>query len=291
MPAPPQAAYSFMANPRSSLQVHPLLVDVIVLGSTATAEGTRVAATFVDALRVCGLTMKMPVAAHFFLPAREPLVLYAHGSSLGLVTVEHRFDFLEGDGGTSLVRQAVFIDAKILRGYTVRTARAAHEEALHRTAEALSRSSTPPTVAAIAAAYRSGAPIPPADVLHLSGRVCRGVDESNFETLHPDGLLVKPFSWVVGDDGVAMLLDSTSSLVERFHRLGFKDEWIRAKLAAGEHFRLALFPRAEATAATWDGIFQLVEQHFAPSIARKVTRHAAALRTTPFETIQASAAR
>ena len=33
------------------------------------------------------------------------------------------------------------------------------------------------------------------------------------------------------------------SLVERFHRLGFRDEWIRAKLAAGEHFRLRSFAR------------------------------------------------
>ena len=123
----------------------------------------------------------------------------------------------------------------------------------------------------------------------LSGRVCRAATADGFRTLHPDGVDVKPWSWVVGEDGLRMLLGGRRSVIERLRDLGFTDAWIRAKLDAGESFRLALFPAAQAVPATWDGIFTLVRANFPRAVAAKVERCEAALRATPFESIQARA--
>ena len=67
--------------------------------------------------------------------------------------------------------------------------------------------------------------------------MCRGSEEKHFKTLHKDGETVKPFSWVVGADGVAMLLDPKTPVVERLRKLGFADYWIRKRLQDGEAFR------------------------------------------------------
>jgi ABC-type transport system involved in cytochrome c biogenesis ATPase subunit len=123
----------------------------------------------------------------------------------------------------------------------------------------------------------------------LCGRVCRAADANGFRTLHPDGVELKPLSWVIGGDGLRMLLEvNGNSNCERLRLLGFDDQWILKKLDDGETFRLALFPKEEVYAASWDGIFALVKQEF-PHLAAKVLRHEAALRSTPFHTIQATA--
>ena len=121
----------------------------------------------------------------------------------------------------------------------------------------------------------------------VAGRVCRGANAEAFETLHPDGLTVKPISWVVGEEGLAMLLgaahvderttpplhQSVNRAVneERLTRLGFERRWIRKKIAAGERFRLALFPAEAAVPATWEGVFRVVRETF-PAVAPKVLR-------------------
>jgi hypothetical protein len=143
----------------------------------------------------------------------------------------------------------------------------------------------------LAEACAAGTPLPPDCFAGCSGRVCRGADEAAFRTLHPDGIEIKPFSWVVGTDGLEMLLGGSAvkeSVLSRLRKLGFVDEWIHAKLLAGEGFRVALFPRAACVEATWDGIMQIVASHF-PSVAPKVLQWDQALRETPFETIQGRA--
>ena len=123
----------------------------------------------------------------------------------------------------------------------------------------------------------------------LSGRVCRAATADGFRTLHPDGIDVKPWSWVVGEDGLRMLLLGRRSVIERLCDLGFTDAWIRAKLNAGESFRLALFPAAQAVPATWDGLLILVRTQFPRVVAAKVGRCEVGLRATPFERIEARA--
>ena len=125
----------------------------------------------------------------------------------------------------------------------------------------------------------------------LAGRVCRGAPSSAtaFETLHPDGLAIKPYSWVLGEDGLRMLLDGDDSTATRLGKLGFSDFWVRKKLQDGEVFRLALFPAESAQEATWDGVLRLVDMGFPPAVGAKVHAHAEALRSTPFEQIEARA--
>ena len=98
----------------------------------------------------------------------------------------------------------------------------------------------------------------PAIMERLSGRVCRGGSHESFRSLHPDGVEVKPWSWVVAADGLTMLLggplDAAQGpgpfVLQKFRKLGFVDSWVRKKLLDGERFRLALFPRAAAFPAT-----------------------------------------
>ena len=78
---------------------------------------------------------------------------------------------------------------------------------------------------------------------------------------------------------------TNESVLSRLRKLGFVDEWIRAKLRAGERFRVAIFPRAVCVEATWDGIMQIVSLHFS-SVAPKVLRWDQSLREIDFETIQ-----
>ena len=132
----------------------------------------------------------------------------------------------------------------------------------------------------------------------LCARVCRGAGADAFDTLHPDGVDVKPWAWIVGSDGIAMLLEAFSSSTSRddgggvaagLRRLGFADEWMAKKLRDGEQFRLALMPASEATPATWDGIFSLVRTSFPHAVFAKVARHRDALCSTPFHVIEESA--
>ncbi|EOD33955.1 hypothetical protein EMIHUDRAFT_423585 [Emiliania huxleyi CCMP1516] len=147
-------------------------------------------------------------------------------------------------------------------------------------------------VAAVAAYARlpEGAPRGPLTALPLSrvsGRVSRGATLAAFETLHPDGLAVKPVSWVVGEEGLSMLLGA-GTVEERLLRLGFEKRWIERRRAAGEAFRLALFPAEAAEPATWDGIFNVVRETF-PEAAPKVLARAGELRALPFAELQARA--
>lgn len=122
----------------------------------------------------------------------------------------------------------------------------------------------------------------------LSGRVCRSRNDEGFRTLHPDGEMIKPWSWVIAEDGLRMLL-SQATILASFRRLGFTDSWVRAKLENGERFRLAVFPRTQAVLATWDGIISIASEHYPASVRDKVLSCAEALRTTPFAAIEVRA--
>jgi energy-coupling factor transporter ATP-binding protein EcfA2 len=113
--------------------------------------------------------------------------------------------------------------------------------------------------------------MPPPAMDSVCGRVCRAASVEGFRTLHPDGEALKPFSWVLGGDGLQQILGDGLAMGQRMRLLGFTDEWMRAKLDNGESFRLALFPREAASPASWDGIFALIEAEF-PTLAPKVSR-------------------
>ena len=142
---------------------------------------------------------------------------------------------------------------------------------------------------------------PPERLRGFGGRVCRGRCDEEFASLHPHGVRVKPFVWVVGEDGLDMLLspatagmgadggDERVRVLSCLRQLGFEKKWLRAKLANGETFRLALFPLDAAQPASWDGIFALVRTHFPEAVASKVLRCEAALRSESFATLEARA--
>ena len=105
------------------------------------------------------------------------------------------------------------------------------------------------------------------------------------------------------------MLLGAGTVEERLLRLGFEKRWIErrrwqvvagatswgpshvhpsSRRAAGEAFRLALFPAEAAEPATWDGIFNVVRETF-PEAAPKVLARAGELRALPFAELQARA--
>ena len=155
-------------------------------------------------------------------------------------------------------------------------------------------SPTQQAVARVAHAFRvkiAGGKTPTIDANFLDllcARVCHGAGESAFDTLQMQGIKVKPFCWILGADGIAMLLDD-GDVANRLRMLGFTDKWMAKKLADGNTFRLALMPASSAVPATWDGVLDTIRQHFTPALSAKCDAHAAALRSTPFAEIQARA--
>jgi len=131
----------------------------------------------------------------------------------------------------------------------------------------------------------------PLDLSSLCARVCNGHGDekkNSFACLHMNGVKVKPVSFVVGDDGIQMLLNETNTL-DRLMKLGYEKRWVAQKVLVQKlEFRMALFPREAAVPATWEGVMQVVEQAF-PQIASKITVHLPAFLSRSFEDIETEA--
>ena len=119
---------------------------------------------------------------------------------------------------------------------------------------------------------------------HLAGRVTRGSTEEYFVHLQKD-VGAKKFAWVMGADGLSRFL--TQSNLDALRSLGCEDRWIRRKLENGEQFQLGVFYRSDrCIAATWDGIFSLVDAHYSDNISAKIRRHSQALKSTNYDDIE-----
>ena len=119
---------------------------------------------------------------------------------------------------------------------------------------------------------------------HLAGRVTRGSTEDDFVHLQKD-VGAKKFAWVMGADGLSRFL--TQSNLDALRSLGCEDRWIRRKLENGEEFRLGIFYRSDqCIAATWDGIFSLIDGHYSENISAKIRWHSQALKSTSYDDIE-----
>ena len=134
-----------------------------------------------------------------------------------------------------------------------------------------------------------GAGVTPAQLARLGGRATKGTAGSDqFTWLNSDGAIQRT-AFAMAGDGLAVFLNEPR-LIDAMRTLGWEDRWIRRKLEDGKVFKLGVFPlRGSATPATWDGVIEMIGMAFPESVADKVRRHAAALRSTAFETIEAEA--
>jgi len=132
-------------------------------------------------------------------------------------------------------------------------------------------------------AFQSGEFLTEDEVGPICGRITCGIREEHFEKLGSSGW--QPYSFVMDREGLSMLT-STKSIAEKFLTIGFTMQWIRKKLNDGFVFKLSIFPESEATPATWDGIFSLIQTTY-PGLYEKCLKHRVALENTSFEEIQA----
>ncbi|MBN1803316.1 MAG: hypothetical protein JW891_17525 [Candidatus Lokiarchaeota archaeon] len=119
----------------------------------------------------------------------------------------------------------------------------------------------------------------------LCGRIIRGVNPDDFETLtdDPDRKLVM----LMGPDGLQKLLgkESYDMLVE----IGYEKEYIQRKLNEGNEFKLVVFKEGgEAIIATWDNVINLVSKTY-PNISNKIKDQIDDLKSTSFERIEEEA--
>ena len=124
------------------------------------------------------------------------------------------------------------------------------------------------------------------DLNQLAGHVTEGSNEADFEYL--DKNQIKRFAWVFGGDGLKLFLKQSD--IEMLRSIGFEERGIRKKLEMGRRYRLGVFYKSDkCVAATWDGIFSLIDQHYPKSISSKILQHADALKSMTFDQIEARA--
>ena len=123
----------------------------------------------------------------------------------------------------------------------------------------------------------------------LSGRVIHGFpDEPGFgRLLSADEW--KRLSWVFGAEALAGFLGKSAR--EICLQLGFGEEWLAQKVAAGKRFKLAIFPAscADSQLATWDGVEALLRSEYQEVWASKIALHYNRIRSTPFAELEAEA--
>lgn len=123
----------------------------------------------------------------------------------------------------------------------------------------------------------------------LSGRVIHGFpDDPGFgRLLSADEW--KRLSWVFGAEALAGFLGKSPR--EICLQLGFGEEWLANKVAAGKHFKLAIFPAscADSQLATWDGVEALLRSEYQEVWASKIAPHYNRIRSTPFAELEAEA--
>ena len=151
----------------------------------------------------------------------------------------------------------------------------------------------PTDAAVIEAVARIATPRPlpsPSLLGRLCARVTLGTKPHQFQCLQRNWH-VKKLAWVVGADGIEMLLRAGPTI--GMLKLGFQAKWVRARVEQGFKFKLALFPAeaVQARPATWEGVFEAVRLHYPADIARLVLRYKRELTTLSFEDIERAASK
>jgi len=122
---------------------------------------------------------------------------------------------------------------------------------------------------------RSGKqPIPQPFVHGICGRVIRGTKPEHFDTLTDDPSRIVVM--LMDADGLARLFGKNGYKI--LIEIGYRGDYIQQKLAAGNSFKLAVFPAEAAYLADWDGVFKIASEVY-PEVASCCTRHAGLLRS------------
>ncbi len=133
------------------------------------------------------------------------------------------------------------------------------------------------------------APLPDAVVNRLAGRVTRALPHRiEADLAHLQRRPDKRFAWLVGGDGLNKMLECEQHM-DILALVGFKRDWVEARLNEASVFKLIVMPAFETYPATWSGLFALVRSAVPTNLAAKILRHEDALRTTPFAEIEAKA--
>lgn len=122
----------------------------------------------------------------------------------------------------------------------------------------------------------------------LCARVTIGTTPGHFRCLQRNWH-VKKLAWVVGGDGLHMLL--REGPVRGMLKLGFEPRWVIARAEAGFSFKLAVFPASavQAQPATWEGVFECIRLHYPAEVAECVLPFAKQLASRPYHEIEEEA--
>ncbi len=119
--------------------------------------------------------------------------------------------------------------------------------------------------------FNGGKPSP-TKVTGLVGRILRGTTPAAFNTLTDDP-----------DRRVVFLVDSTGlealcglSGYEMLQKVGWDDNYIAAKMAAGNSVKLVVFPEVSCKLGTWDNVLSCVEAMY-PEVWAKIAPHRATI--------------
>ena len=113
----------------------------------------------------------------------------------------------------------------------------------------------------------------------VCGRVVRGTAPHDFSML--SFFPGRRLAWLFGPDGLRSVVGCSDNEVLR--RIAKSDQpWLNDRLAEGMRFKLIVMPQMECRRADWDGVFDMVEQHY-PEVAGKLDRWRSVLRQASSE--------
>jgi hypothetical protein len=122
------------------------------------------------------------------------------------------------------------------------------------------------------------------DVRGLCGRLLRGKTPADFELLTDDAN--REIVMLMGPDGLAELPGRTG--YEMLEVIGYTREHIAERVAAGNRFKLAVFPEGEeACVATWDNVTDLASRTY-PAIQDVLETHLPDLKIAMFKGLEAT---
>jgi hypothetical protein len=111
------------------------------------------------------------------------------------------------------------------------------------------------------------------------GRFTRGVKPEDFEMLSDEP--GKRLSWVCTEELLQPLLGKNPA--QALLHIGFGRSWMEQRLLDGTTHKLVLFPSAEGTIASWDGVFQMVHKAYGDEVYQKLKPFNEEIKQMPYD--------